>query len=309
MTQHARKFSGLIAPLATAFNTDGSVDIPRTVALGQFLMQNGCSGLAPLGTTSEANSISYADRKKIVEALIAGGIEPSRLMPGTGCTSVDDTADLSRHALEAGAGGVLVLPPFYFPEPSEDGLFAWYDALIKKTGERQRWLFFYNIPKFSTVTITPALIDRVREANPDAVGGLKDFTGDWNSVLTFLEAFPDLDVFPSSEAVLVQSLEKGAAGTITAGANTFPQMIGKLYAEWSANRETDELQAKVTQLRTALQAYELIPAVKTLLAHMHDDPQWLRLAPPLTQLSAASQSELKGEIDRLLAAQPADAEA
>ena len=101
---------GLWVPALTPFDTDLSVDPARFLAHCQWLLNNGANSLAAFGTTSEANSLSKEERKSLLDALIEGGIAPGQLMPGTGCCALPDTVELTRHAVEQGCAGVLLLP-------------------------------------------------------------------------------------------------------------------------------------------------------------------------------------------------------
>ena len=130
-------FSGVIAPVLTPFGEDGSPDPDRFVEHAEWLLsaEGGCTALAPFGTTSEANSLGLDERMELLEDLVDAGIEPLNLMPGTGTCSLQDTAILTQHAMDLGCGGVLMLPPFYYKQPSEEGLFRYFADVFDEVGD------------------------------------------------------------------------------------------------------------------------------------------------------------------------------
>ena len=134
MQQH-KHFSGVIAPVLTPFGEDGGPDAERFVAHCHWLMQEGCTALAPFGTTSQGNSLGLDERMELLEELADSDLDPSKLMPGTGSCSLADAIVLTRHAVDLGCGGVLMLPPFYYKAPNEDGLFRFFAEVIEGVGD------------------------------------------------------------------------------------------------------------------------------------------------------------------------------
>lgn len=105
--------SGVFCASATPVLEDGSPDHATFAAHCRALIEEGCDGVALLGTTGEANSFSIAQRQQLLEQVIAAGIDPQRLLPGTSQTNVPDSVTLVKHAVTAGVKACVVLPPFY----------------------------------------------------------------------------------------------------------------------------------------------------------------------------------------------------
>ena len=280
------QFSGVIAPVLTPFGEDGSPDAERFVDHCQWLMQEGCTALAPFGTTSEGNSLGVDERLELLEELVDSDIEAGRLMPGTGSCSLADAVVLTRHAVELGCGGVLMLPPFYYKAPNEDGLFRFFSEVIEAVGDDRLKVYLYHIPPVAQVGFSLPLIGRLIKAFPDTVVGLKDSSGDWSNTAAILDAHPGFEVFPGSEIFLLQGLRKGAAGCISATCNVSAAAIRNVYDNWQS-AEAERLQAAITALRQAIQAYPMIPALKAIIAHYRQDPAWAQLRPPFVGLAPA----------------------
>jgi len=279
-------FSGVIAPVLTPYGEDGSPDAERFVAHCEWLMDEGCTGLAPFGTTSEGNSLGLDERMELLEELVDSDIDPAVLMPGTGACALADAIVLARHAVDLGCGGVLALPPFYYKAPSEEGLYRFFSEMIDGVGDDKLKVYLYHIPPVAQVGFPLPLIGRLIKAFPDTVVGLKDSSGDWSNTAAILEAYPQFEVFPGSEIFLLDGLRKGAAGCISATCNVSAAAIRNVYDHWQGP-DADKLQAEITALRKAIQAFPMIPALKALIAHYRQDPGWAKLRPPLIELPAA----------------------
>src|SRR5436190_23498409 len=122
---------GVLAPVVTPFKVDLAPDRQRFIRHCQWLLSQNC-GLAPFGTTSEANSMSTDERISLLDALVAARIDPSRMMPGTGCCSIVETVALTAHAVKHGCAGVLMLPPFYYKEVTEEGLYGFFSEVVQR---------------------------------------------------------------------------------------------------------------------------------------------------------------------------------
>jgi 4-hydroxy-tetrahydrodipicolinate synthase len=289
--QRQANFSGVITPVLTPFGEDGAPDADRFVEHCHWLIEEGCTALAPFGTTSEGNSLGLDERMELIEELVDDGIDPAILMPGTGTCALADAVMLSKHAVELGCGGVLMLPPFYYKGPSEEGLYRFFAEAIEGVGDDRLKVYLYHIPPVAQVGFSLPLIGRLLEAFPDIVVGLKDSSGDWNNTAAILKAHPEFEVFPGSEVFLLDGLRAGAKGCISATCNVSAAAIRNVYDNWQGP-EADQLQAGITALRKAIQAFPMIPALKALIAHYRQDAGWARVRPPFTELAAAEADKV-----------------
>jgi 4-hydroxy-tetrahydrodipicolinate synthase len=291
-TDHRRfaPFHGVLVPALTPFGADLAVDRATFLGFCRWLLAEGANGLAVFGTTSEANSLSLAERRGLLEELVEKGIPAGRLMPGTGACSLPDAVELTRHAVGAGAPGVLLLPPFYYKGVPEDGVFAYYAEVIERVGDTRLKVFLYHIPQISGVPITAALIARLVKAYGPVIAGLKDSSGSWESTASFLEEFPDLAIFPASERFALQGLAAGAAGCISASANYQVGDIRKLIDSGEGNE-------RVSRVRSVFEKFPLIPALKAAIAHRLDSKTWRATRPPLAPLPEAQARALIGALE------------
>ena len=305
------RIHGVLAPVLTPFETDLSPDKERFIKHCQWLLSQSC-GLAVFGTTSEANSISAGERLTLLDALVATGIDPSRMMPGTGCCSISDTVALTAHAVKHGCAGVLMLPPFYYKDVSEEGLYCYFSEIVQRVGESRLKIYLYHIPSVAVVGITPKLVERLLRAYPTAIAGMKDSSGDWNNTKTFLDAFAKdgFDLFVGSESFLVANMRNGGAGTISAIANVNAAAIHKLYATAcavSANPDLDHQQSNLDLVRNVFSSRKfpsIIAALKQAIATYRNDSGWTRVRPPLVELTREQAILLEEELKRIGFAMP-----
>ena len=305
MTQRIR---GVLAPVVTPFKADLSPDRQRFVRHCQWLLSQDC-GLAVFGTNSEANSMAAGERSTLLDVLVAAGLDPSRMMPGTGCCSITETVELTAHAVKHGCAGVLMLPPFYYKEVSEEGLYRYFSEVVQRVGDTRLKTYLYHIPPVAIVGVTPKLVERLLKAYPNAIAGMKDSSGDWNNTKTFLDAFAkdDFDVFVGSESFLLANMRHGGVGTISATANVDPAAIHKLYREWNTADEADQQQSKLNVVREVFSSRKfpsMIAALKQAIAIYENDPEWTRVRPPLVELTTEQAKLLAAELEAIGFAMP-----
>lgn len=291
-----QRLRGVLAPVVTPFRDTLAPNVDAFVAHCRWLVRNGC-GLAIFGTNSEANSLSVGERIALTDALLEAGVPASAMMPGTGASALPDTVQLTRHAVQAGAAGALMLPPFFYKNVSDDGLFAYYSEVIERVGDARLALYLYHIPALSGVPITLNLIERLFRRYPGTLAGVKDSSGDWSNTQAMIDAFgrDGLDIFPASEALLSQALPIGGAGCISATANVNPANIARLCQRWNTP-DGPALQDSVSAVRKLFQALPMIPAMKHAIAHWHGDAAWRTVRPPLTSLDAAAGQQLIAQL-------------
>jgi 4-hydroxy-tetrahydrodipicolinate synthase len=300
-----KRIRGVLAPVVTPFKADLAPDSQRFIAHCKWLLSQNC-GLAVFGTNSEANSLSMEERAMLLGELVAAGVDPSRMMPGTGCCSITETVELTAHAVKHGCAGVLMLPPFYYKDVSEEGLYRYFSEVVQRVGDARLKIYLYHIPPVAVVGITTGLVERLLAAYPNAIAGMKDSSGDWNNTKTVLDAFAvragravsGFDVFVGSESFLLANMRNGGVGTISATANVNPRAIHKLYRGWNT-ADADQQQSKLDVVREVFSNRKfpsMIAALKQAIAIYGNDPEWTRVRPPLVELTPEQAKTLAAEL-------------
>ena len=290
---------GLIAPILSPFDNDLKFNQNMYNDLAHDLLENGCSGLAPFGTTGEALSLSNKERMNALEGLLNSGIKADQLIPGTGLCNFPDTVMISKHALDLGCHGVMTLPPFYFKGMSDEGLFDYFEKLIEEINHNKLKIYLYHIPQVSGVGLSIDLVSKLKKSYPDIVVGIKDSSGNWENTKSLL-GIDDLVVYPGAELPVIEAIKLGAPGCISATANLNGGDISKVINfchknEWE---KAEDLHKKVTKVRLLFQDYAPIPAQKGLLAKKTKIGEWLNVRPPLKSINDDKVSELANTLNK-----------
>ncbi|MCR9135344.1 MAG: dihydrodipicolinate synthase family protein [Alphaproteobacteria bacterium] len=277
---------GVIAAVPTPLGDDGQPDCALFLEHAQWSLNNGCDGLNVLGTTGEANSLSADQRKTVMDAA-SDNLARDRLMVGTGTPDLPTTIDLTRFAYEKGFAAALVLPPYYYKPVSDDGLFAWFEALITRTSDTPIPIYLYNFPQLTGITFSAELAARLSETFPQRMFGMKDSSGNLEYAAN-IAGIDGFDVFPSSETALARAKHDNYAGCISATVNINAPQAARLWA----NPDDDSALESVTQSRGHIASFPLVPAVKQLIAKRMNKAGFASVLPPLLALSNEQCSAL-----------------
>ena len=293
----SQRIRGVLSPVVTPFKPDLAPDPERFVRQCRWLLSQKV-GLAVFGTNSEANSLSIDEKIELLDRLVGSGLDPARMMPGTGHCALTDSVRLTAHAVKLGCGGVLMLPPFYYKGVSDEGLFRNFAEIIERVGESRLRVYLYHIPPVAQVPITLGLVERLLKAYPTQVAGMKDSGGDWKNTQAFLDAFAKngFDVFPGAETFLLQGMRHGGAGCISATANVNPAAIARLYDTWQA-ADADAQQKRLDEIRGIFASLPMIPALKAAVAHWSGQPSWRTVRPPLVALTDEQSASLVSKLE------------
>ncbi len=285
-------YGGINAAVLTPMTADLAPDLDRMAAHCRWLLSNGCNGLGVLGTTGEANSLGFNERIAAMEGLVARGIPAAKLMPGTGTPALTDTVLLTRKAAELGCPGALLLPPFYYKNPSDDGLFAYFSEVVQRVGGDIR-LYLYNFPQQSAVPFSFDVVGRLLKAFPGVFKGVKDSSGNWDNTRGYVEHFAKdgFEVYAGDDSLLLANLRAGGAGCMTAASNVNCSVGARVYANWNTNAG-EQAQLVLAATRKAVISVPLIPGLKSLVARNTRDPGWMAICPPHLPLGAAQEAKL-----------------
>ncbi len=281
---------GLFCAIATPLGSDGRVNREAFQSHAAWLLAQGCDGIAPFGTTGEGPSFAVSERKTGLEYLLQQGIDPKRIVAGAGAAAVSDAIDLGRHALSLGVTQLLMLPPFYFKELSDDDLYGAFARIIDGIGASRLRLVLYHIPQVTQVPLTVNAIARLAADYPAAVAGIKDSAANLEHTLMLIRRFPSIRVFCGAEQHLPDVLQAGGAGTICGLANLVPRFMRRLRDTRPA--EAQALASGITGLADTVCDGPFVSRLKALMAVATGDEQWRHTASPLLPLSAEGTAAL-----------------
>ena len=281
----SRAPDGVICPLLTPFGANGAPDAAAYAEHASFVIEDGCSGVVAFGTNGEATSVSPRERMLMVDALRQSGINAAQLLVGTGFCDLETTVLLTRHALQAGSAGVLLLPPYYYKDVLDDGLVEWVSRVIDGASDPRVAIYLYHIPQVAGIGWPPDVIARLRAKFPDEVVGIKDSAGDWDTLSDLLTQHPGLHVLAGLETMLPQAHPLGCRGTISGIANICAGLIAEMIQALDNGAEPVQMRG-ISAARAALSGLPQIPALKYATAARTGNSDWVEVRPPLTPLSS-----------------------
>ncbi len=283
---------GVCAAALTPLGRYAGPDSGAMVDHCRRLFALGCNAINLLGTTGEAMSFSVAQRLSVMEAVASSGLPVWACLCGTGACALADTVVLTRAAADFGFAGALVMPPFYFQDTTDDGLMRFFSQLIERVNHVALGIYLYHFPQLSGVSFSPALVTRLVAAFPGIIRGLKDSSGVPGYAEAIVAAAP-IAVFPSSETILCVARARGFAGCISATVNVSASLAAAVWrgAAIEPGQVASE-QEQLAAIRVAIASYPLVPALRGLMASLASDPSWLRMVPPLHELSATDEATL-----------------
>jgi 4-hydroxy-tetrahydrodipicolinate synthase len=286
---------GLSAALTMPFDAALAIDVLAAINHAKSCLQRGCSSVTLFGTTGEGSSIGVHERQAVIKEFIAAGIAPSQIVVGIMANSHIDAAEQARFALDAGCRGILLAPPSYFKNVSDDGLFDWHSATFKAIGPDARGIILYNLPSVTAVEISVDLVTRLRESFPEAIAGVKDSSGNWTYTEKMLARHNDLAILIGDERSLAAGVRLGGQGAISGLANLYPERLLRMIGE---GRDDEDVVAAVNELVK----YPVIPAVKAMVAHHRGEDGWRRTRGPLESLPEGDRKHLTTVFERLFVA-------
>lgn len=293
-------YGGVNAAVLTPMKPDLSPDVALMAEHCRWLLANGCDGLGVLGTTGEANSFSVAERIAVMEGLVQAGIPAARMMPGTGCAALTDSVELTKRAKALGCPGVLMLPPFYYKNPSDDGLFAWFSEVIGRVGGGIK-VYLYHFPQQSAVPFSLDLIGRLMKAFPGTIKGVKDSSGDYANMKAMIDAFgrDGFEVYSGSDEFLLRILREGGAGCITAASNVNCTAGGRVVASFRRGDDAaaEAAQAVLTATRKVCTTVPLIGGLREIVARATGKAAWRTIRPPNMPLKAEAVAPFLAAFD------------
>ncbi len=273
-----KKFKGIFAAAVTPLKSDLTPDIDSFPEFLSFLAQRGCHGALILGTTGEGPSFSFEERKIIYQAANnVRQIHPSfQLLAGTGTPSLQDTINFTRLAFDLGLDGVVVLPPYYYKNVTDEGLFSWFSNVIEKSVPQDGTLFGYHIPQISNIPLSIELLKRLKDNYPIQFGGIKNSSSDPTHVLKLGDSFGDeLSIFTGNDRLFSKSLDVGASGCITSLANLISPDLRVVWDAHQCGESKPAVQKRIDLTRIIFDRYPpAAPVLKSILSRCYGFPKW-----------------------------------
>ena len=304
------KINGIYSAALTPINDDLSINKNLYLEHCQYLMKQGHDGLAIFGTTGEANSFSIKEKCDTIDFLLSNNLDSNLLIPGTGSSSVEDAIQLTKFAEKNKSRAVLLLPPFYYKNVSDEGIINYFRKIIETVGSSDFHYLLYNIPQTTSVVLNFNIIETLLKLYPNNIVGIKDSSGNIDSMLKTVKYFQDLALFCGHDSLALKIYKRGGAGAITAGTNIAGRLLSFIINNINKEKEIEDFnsyQALLEQIRETITLEEPISVMKAYFSIINNNPDWNKLMPPLKSLDNPSNNktiirliELTNKMDELI---------
>lgn len=286
------KIKGVFSAALTPINDDYSINLISYLAHCKWLLKQNLTGLGIFGTTGEANCFNIDEKIEALDFLIDNNIEPNLLLPGTGQCSIIDTVKFTKRCSTLKVKAVLVLPPFFYKDVSEEGVIEYYKRVIEEVGDNDLQYILYNIPQTSGVEITFDIIEKLIKLYPNNVIGMKDSSGNLDNMLKITKFFNEFSLFSGSDSLALKVTKHGGAGAITATTNISGKLLSFIINNFKKESEIHnfhELQLLQEKIRQTLFTHEPVSALKAFMSIKFNKSEWNRVSPPLQKIENPAQ--------------------
>ena len=304
------KINGIYSAALTPINDDLSINKNLYLEHCQYLMKQGHDGLAIFGTTGEANSFSIKEKCDTIDFLLSNNLDSNLLIPGTGSSSVEDAIQLTKFAEKNKSRAVLLLPPFYYKNVSDEGIINYFRKIIETVGSSDFHYLLYNIPQTTSVVLNFNIIETLLKLYPNNIVGIKDSSGNIDSMLKTVKYFQDLALFCGHDSLALKIYKRGGAGAITAGTNIAGRLLSFIINNINKEKEIEDFnsyQALLEKIRETITLEEPISVMKAYFSIINKNPDWNKVMPPLKSLDNPSNNktiirliELTNKMDELV---------
>ena len=280
--------NGIYAATLSILDADLGLDIKKTIAHAEKVIDKGCHGVVFFGSTGQSQLISLSDKINLINNLSSNSYKENFII-GTGLNSLSDTISLMKISMSLGFIKFLIMPPAYYKYDDQD-VFNFYSNIIKVIPDSK--IILYNFEKLSGYKFSENIVYKLVENFPDQIIGVKDSSYNLFEKLKI----NNFSLMPGSETKLLQGLELGCSGIITATTNATASLARDVYENFIQKKEHN-LNKKLCEVRAVFEQYNLISGLHTFFGQ--NDKNYENILPPLRILNETEKNNLFNQLDTL----------
>ena len=287
------KITGTFPAVLTPVNENFSINKNLFLNHCNNLLKDGVDGLAVFGTTGEANSFTVEEKIEVMQFL-SNNIKSEFLIPGSGQCSIKDTVRLTKEFAKLKTKAILILPPFFYKNISDDGLINFYRNVIENVAESDLKYILYHIPQVSGVSFSFKIIENLIKLYPENIIGMKDSSGDIDNMLKIIKYFDKFSLFSGSDSLALKVRKHGGAGAITATSNICAKLLSFIVKNYKNDQQIQEfkfLQDLLVQIRLTTFREEPISTLKGFLSLINNNENWNNVVPPLKKIISPEKNK------------------
>ena len=275
------KINGIYAAGMSIFNKDLSLNIEKTILHAENIIDKGCHGVAIFGSTGQAQLISISEKIKLLNNLSKSKYK-NKFIIGNGLNSLSETINYIKIALSLNFENFLIMPPAYY-KYSDKEVITFYSKIVEAAPNSR--IILYNFEKLCGYKFSLECVQELVKKFPEQIIGIKDSSYNIYKNLRL----KDFSILPGSETKLVEGLEIGCSGIITATCNVTAELSRKVYDDF-ISKKTQTENEKLINVRSAFDKYNLISGLHSDCAKENDI--FKNVLPPVTLLTKENEKEL-----------------
>ncbi len=275
------KINGIYAAGMSIFNKDLSLNIEKTILHAENIIDKGCHGVAIFGSTGQAQLISISEKIKLLNNLSKSKYK-NKFIIGNGLNSLSETINYIKIALSLDFENFLIMPPAYY-KYSDKEVITFYSKIVEAAPNSR--IILYNFEKLCGYKFSLECVQELVKKFPEQIIGIKDSSYNIYKNLRL----KDFSILPGSETKLVEGLEIGCSGIITATCNVTAELSRRVYDDF-VSKKTQTENEKLINVRSAFDKYNLISGLHSYCAKKNDI--FKNILPPLTLLTKENEKEL-----------------
>jgi 4-hydroxy-tetrahydrodipicolinate synthase len=281
-------FRGTFTALVTPFR-NGSVDGTSLEKLIEAQIAAGISGVVAVGTTGESPTLTHDEREEVIRLAVEIAKGRCAVLAGTGSYSTRDAIDATQRAEKLGAGGALLVAPYY-NKPSQEGIFRHFRGIAESTSLP---IMLYNIPGRCSVDVGADTVVRLAETCRNIVS-IKEASGSVERVSELRGRLPDeFTILSGDDSLTLPFMAVGAVGVVSVASNLVPTEVRSLVRAFESGdaKTAEKLHRKLFPLFKALFIEPNPVPVKTALGWRGAMSSEVRQ--PLCEMSETNQARLR----------------
>ena len=282
------KIKGIYAASMSLFNIDLSLNIEKTIAHAEKIIDQGCHGAAIFGSTGQAQLISVSEKISLLNKLSQSRYKDKFLI-GTGLNSLSETVNLMKIATSLNFNNFLIMPPAYYKYGDKE-VIEFYSRVVDAVPSSK--IILYNFEKLCGYKFSIQCVEKLVEKFPKQIVGVKDSSYNLYEKLKI----DNFSIMPGSESKLLKGLELGCTGIITATCNVTSFLSRKVYEDF-INKKQQTSNEMLCNVRNTFEKFNLISGLHSFMSE--EDEIYKNVLPPVSLLDQKDKKQLIEDLDKL----------
>jgi len=282
------EIKGIYAASVSILDQNMALNINKTIAHSESLIDQGCHGVVLFGSTGQAQLISVGEKIQLINQLAKSKYK-TKFVIGTGLNSLNETVNFMKISLSLNFKKFLIMPPAYYKYTDKE-VISFFSKIIENVPDSK--IILYNFEKLCGYKFSIECVRELVKKFPKQIIGVKDSTYNLYNTLKI----KNFSILPGSELKLLYGLENGCSGIITATCNVTAPLARKVYDDFF-NKKDQTVNDKVCSVRKAFDKFNLISGLHSYLSL--NDKSFNNILPTCSLLTESEKTQLLDELKKI----------